>query len=210
MSAPEAIETSGVEPLDLAEKNTLAYNESIISKGMEAFVAVGNALARIREDRLYRQTHATFESYCRERWGLSKRHCNRLIESAEVVESVGPIGPEITTESQARELAKVPPERRAEVVEKATTATGGKITAKAIQKAAADEVIEAEVIEPKKSRPETKNFDALGIEIEFRQLAQRWAKKTTESRHDDLRDAAAKGIADGIRMGAEFRKEAAK
>ena len=47
---------------------------------------------------------------------MSKRHCDRLISSAETVQTLGPIGPKsITTESQARELARVEPARREEV-----------------------------------------------------------------------------------------------
>lgn len=35
--------------------------------------------------RLYRASHATFEDYCRERWNLSDRHANRIIDSARVL-----------------------------------------------------------------------------------------------------------------------------
>ena len=55
---------------------------------------------------------------------------------------IGTIVPQITTESQARELARVGPARREEVIRKADAATGGKITAAAIKQAA------VEVVEP--------------------------------------------------------------
>lgn len=58
---------------------------------------------------------------------MSKTHCNRLIQSAEVAQSLAPIGAKsLTTESQARELAKVEPEQRAAVVERAIQATGSR------------------------------------------------------------------------------------
>lgn len=66
----------------------------------------------IRDGRLYRKSYGTFEDYCRERWGWSKRHCDRLIGAAEISRDLGPIGP--TTESQARPLTKLPPEQRSE------------------------------------------------------------------------------------------------
>ena len=97
---------------------------------------MGEALAAIRDARLYRQTHDTFEDYCRERWGMSKSHANRLIDSGKVASEMAPIGANITSERQARELAKVEPERRQEVIERATEATGGNLTARAITEAA--------------------------------------------------------------------------
>jgi hypothetical protein len=33
----------------------------------------GTALLEVRDRRLYRETHATFEDYCRERWRFSDR-----------------------------------------------------------------------------------------------------------------------------------------
>lgn len=96
------VRTSG---LSLPEAARLKECESVIQNGLDTFYQVGNALAEIRETRLYRAAYTTFEDYCRERWKMSKRHADRLIGSAEVVDSLGPIGPIPSTESQARELA---------------------------------------------------------------------------------------------------------
>lgn len=81
----------------------LAHMEGIIERGLTTFVEVGRSLMAIRDERLYRESHATFETYCKERWGWSHRHANRTIEAAEVAHLLGPIGP--TNEAQARELA---------------------------------------------------------------------------------------------------------
>lgn len=118
------------------ESETLSRLEETIESGIASFLTTGEALTKIRDKRLYRATHGTFEAYCREKWGMSRVQAHRLITSAEVVEML-PIGNKsaITTESQARELARVEPERRQEVVEKASVATGGKITAVAIRRA---------------------------------------------------------------------------
>ena len=39
-----------------------------IERGLETLVEVGNGLMQIRDGRLYQETHATFEEYCKERW----------------------------------------------------------------------------------------------------------------------------------------------
>ncbi len=89
-------------PLAPDERSRLTELEQIVEEGFEAFVVVGRALLEIRDSRLYRETHTTFEAYCRERWGMSARHANRTIAASEVVEIVGPIGP--SNVGQAREL----------------------------------------------------------------------------------------------------------
>jgi hypothetical protein len=64
---------------------------------------VGLALLEIRDQRLFDPEFTTFEAYCRERWGSSQRHANRLIAAAEIAVALGPIGPK--NEAQARALA---------------------------------------------------------------------------------------------------------
>jgi hypothetical protein len=120
--------------ITIEESKRLVALEATIKTGLATFMDVGNALAEIRDSRLYRIEHKTFEDYCREKWGMTDNYARRLISSAEVVKTV-PIGT-VTTESQARELAKVEPEHREQVVAAAVEATGGKITAVAIKTAA--------------------------------------------------------------------------
>ena len=107
--------TVTVSALSADELSTLSVYEGVIRQGLELFVEVGNALARIRDARLYRAEFATFEEYCQTRWSLSRRHVNRLIAANDVVEDLGPIGPKPEIESQARPLASVPKKDRAEV-----------------------------------------------------------------------------------------------
>ena len=91
-----------------------------------------NMLVGLRDARLYRATHGTFESSCAEKWGMSRVRAHQLIEGAGVVLTM--VNKEaITTESQARELARVEPVRREEVIRKADIAVGGKITVTAIK-----------------------------------------------------------------------------
>lgn len=112
--------------------------EGVIERGRETFIEVGNALLEIRDGLLYRDTHATFEAYCRERWGFSRRQANRLIEASEVAEVLGPIGPNPTNEAQARELAPLldDPQALEEVWERAqqrASASGRPLTASIVR-----------------------------------------------------------------------------
>jgi hypothetical protein len=96
-----------VQALTAVEATDLHEMEVVIEKGLATFVEVGRALQRIRDGRLYRETHSTFEEYIRDKWGLSRSHAYRQIEAAVVATTLSPIGdiPAPATESVARELA---------------------------------------------------------------------------------------------------------
>jgi hypothetical protein len=85
-----------------AIQSRLETLERVIESGLRTFVEVGEALMEIRDQRLYQD--ATFEDYCRERWGFSRIHAHRLMDAAEVVR-VLPAGNTPANEAQARELA---------------------------------------------------------------------------------------------------------
>jgi hypothetical protein len=55
---------------------------------MRSFVEVGQALAGIRDSRLYRASYDTFEAYVAERWHWERRQAYRYIEAAGVQENV--------------------------------------------------------------------------------------------------------------------------
>lgn len=97
-------------PLTRGEVRRLRECEEIIQRGINTFYEVGNALAEVRESRLYRISYATFEQYCRERWQMSKTHANRLIDSSDVIANLTPIGVTPANESQARELVSLEPD----------------------------------------------------------------------------------------------------
>jgi len=52
------------------------------------FFEAGKALTQLRDQKLYRSTHKTFEAYCQERFGFSRRHPYRLMEAATVVDNL--------------------------------------------------------------------------------------------------------------------------
>ena len=120
--------------LQLAERKTLAELEKVIERHKLSFVEVGEALTRIRDERLYRDTHATFEGYCQERWGWGRTRAHRLIEAAEVAQNIAPALPvgniRGANERQLRPLVGLEPEaQRAAWEEAKATAPGGVITA---------------------------------------------------------------------------------
>lgn len=85
---------------------SLAEREAVIERGLGTFVEVGAALMGIRDDRQYRESHDTFEDYCRERWGLSKPYASQLIVASQTV-AIATVEdrPAPASESVARELA---------------------------------------------------------------------------------------------------------
>lgn len=122
-----------------------AQLEKVIKENFTGFVAVGNALAEIRDGRLYRQDYKTFEDYCQNIWDVHKRTANQYIAAAKVIENLGAIAPKADdtepeaiplpkNEAQARELTKLPPEEQV-AVWKRLVETGKTITAKAVKKA---------------------------------------------------------------------------
>ncbi len=80
--------------------------EEVIEQAESQQLEEGKALKRIRDARLYRGSHDTFEWYCRDRWNFSPQHAGRLISYAEVAEDLEPIGSIPTIESHARPLIR--------------------------------------------------------------------------------------------------------
>lgn len=71
--------------LEPHEELRLIECEAIIKADLKGFLAVGRALAEIRDNRLYRETHKTFEKYCKDRWDLSKGYATQQICGYEAV-----------------------------------------------------------------------------------------------------------------------------
>jgi hypothetical protein len=117
--------------LSVTERAVLLECEDVVRKGLKSFVAVGNALARIRDSRLYRETFRTFEEYCLAVWDISDRHARNLWSAADVYGELAAkqfsVLPE--TESQARPLTKLPRVEWAPAWEEVVgTAPDGRVT----------------------------------------------------------------------------------
>lgn len=96
------------------------------------------ALKQLRDRRLYRSTHKTFEEYCHDRFGYHRRHCYQLIDAAAVVENLCAIGAQKsldingaqilpTSERQVRPLTKLQPVEQVIVWQQAVSEVGGKV-----------------------------------------------------------------------------------
>jgi hypothetical protein len=114
--------------LNRTENQALAECESVIERGLATFVEVGQALLRIRDERLYR-TYKTFEEYCKERWKWGRNYVNKQIAAAEVVKNLGTNVPNVKgiTEGQMRELTPLPPPQQREIATRAIQAFNGKL-----------------------------------------------------------------------------------
>lgn len=143
---PQVEESTTLSDLNTVELDRLSLCESVIEKGLNTFVEVGNALFEIRNNKLYRDKFTTFESYCRDRWNLKRQRAYELMDAAAVVNTLSEISDKNeqdsqvsiivpTKESHAAALSKVTEEFRSEVWEKAlekNQSSGKVITAKMI------------------------------------------------------------------------------
>ena len=153
--------------LSVNEKMALAECEDVIEAGVKTFVEVGKALAMIRDRKLYKSGHDSFEAYCQERWKFTKTYANNLIAANSVMENLTTIV--VTpprTESQARPLAKLPPEEQpaawTEANERAKE-EGRPVTARHVEEVVARRIEKPEPSEPPKGKGLRMAQDAINI-----------------------------------------------
>ena len=101
-----------------------------------AFYQAGVALQSLRDKRLYRSSHRTFEEYCRDRFGHSRQKSNYLIAAAGVFENLTTICCQNelnddlqilpTNEGQVRPLTKLEPDLQRDVWQTAVLEAGNK------------------------------------------------------------------------------------
>jgi len=140
----------GETSLSRQESAQLYDYEKAIERGLDTFVEVGQALASIRDGRLYRYRYRTFEDYVRERWKMSVRHAHRLVEGAEIAANLLPPPPapdnssKVTNwspprnESQVRPLQGLPASGQQAVWQEAVKAApAGQVTAREVKQARA-------------------------------------------------------------------------
>jgi len=117
--------------------------DRIVSKVAKHFVEAAAALYEIRERRLYRAKHRTFEDYCQSVHQISRQYANKLIKAGRIRLELEPIVsrldlPMLDNEAQLRELARVSdPKDREEVLVAAVEVVAkddpGGLTARAIR-----------------------------------------------------------------------------
>lgn len=102
------VTTTKTAALTASERGRLAELEAVVERGMTTFVEVGRALTEIRDARLYRATHDTFDRYCKDRWAFTASRGRQLVAAAGIasqLESVTRVT--VPSERHARELGPV-------------------------------------------------------------------------------------------------------
>ena len=74
-----------IAPLTTEEEGDRLHLERKVER---AFYEAGMALMQLRDRRLYRTTHPTFEEYCRDRFNYTRRRLYQLIEAAIVYDNL--------------------------------------------------------------------------------------------------------------------------
>jgi hypothetical protein len=107
-----AVDAAGLpgEPMTENERQQLQENEEKIGRGARAWLEMGVALMAIRDKRLHRETHDSFDAYCWEKFRLVRSVAYGLMAAAKRYELVLPIANrlriEFTAESQLRPLCR--------------------------------------------------------------------------------------------------------
>jgi hypothetical protein len=70
------------------ERTELEDCLQVIERGQKVFLEVANALLRVQEKRLYRETHPNFESWCQEHCGCSRERAYQMIAGARTVQNL--------------------------------------------------------------------------------------------------------------------------
>ncbi|MHC5747860.1 MAG: hypothetical protein ACYTXT_39610 [Nostoc sp.] len=168
-TATITVTAAEVEELPETEQRDRLHLERRVER---AFFEAGKALAELRDRRLYRSTHKTFEEYCRSRFAYTHRHVNYLIAASNVVDNIimgtngsqneipdemgtngsqneisdemGTNGSQIlpTTERQVRPLTKLEPSQQQEVWRQAVEQAGGKVPPARIVKDVVQRIME--------------------------------------------------------------------
>lgn len=91
-----------------ADKKRLTDCEATLQAHSDSYQDVAKAVHDIHKDRLYRGTHSNFESYCEEKWQLSKTSAWSYVHAGRVLATLGKSkGVDSLRDSHCRELAKV-------------------------------------------------------------------------------------------------------
>ncbi len=120
-----------MDDITIIESSRLEGCEQVIENGVACFIEVGEALMAIRDSRLYRAEHETFQDYCEKRWGFTRQRAHQFIGAFKVAELASTVVDiPIANEAQARQLFPLldDPVALAEVLREVHEATNGKPT----------------------------------------------------------------------------------
>jgi hypothetical protein len=145
--------------LSMREVERLRKFELAIERYLTNADECREALIGIRDERLYRVNHGTFEAYCAKRWGITRQRAYQLIREGEVKAALPPKTQEKVKSSRALlALNEVPAESRERVVEEAAKASGGEATEASINAAAAK-------LDRENGKTQTFELDKTGVPI---------------------------------------------
>jgi len=120
-----------VEVVEELSPEEEADRQRLELKVERAFYEAGCSLRELRERRLYRSMHKTFDQYCRIRFGFTYRHGNQLIAGSLVIENLqmGTNRSQIlpTKLEQVKPLTTLDPDEQRQVWDEAIKAAGGRI-----------------------------------------------------------------------------------
>ena len=144
--ASATITVSAVEVTELTEdeQSDRLHLERRVER---AFFEAGKALMELRDRKLYRSTHKSFEDYCQDRFGYSRRQPYHLIEAAVIFDNLVEkcersvhILP--TNEWQVRPLTKLDSDIQPEAWEQAVDSANGKVPSHRIVKDVVQRIME--------------------------------------------------------------------
>jgi hypothetical protein len=118
-----------IAPLTTEEESD---RHNLERKVERAFYEAGMALMELRDRRLYRSTHATFEEYCRDRFDYTRRRPYQLIEAALIYDNLIDKCAKIlhilpTKEGQVQPLSQLDREEQSLAWSTAVEEAGGKV-----------------------------------------------------------------------------------
>lgn len=122
--------TPAVEVVEELSQEEASDRHRLELKVERAFREAGLALAELRNRRLYRSTHKTWEAYCKDRFGYGRDAADLRIKAAAVVEEIERVPTNRrqilpTTLEQVRPLTKLAPDEQREVWQQAVEEAGG-------------------------------------------------------------------------------------
>jgi hypothetical protein len=133
--------------LSAAERAELEQCVNIVQRGLTAWSEAGEALTRIRERQLYRETHSTFADFACETFALSRRRLDQLIQSWQILrnleqsdeteKSISQFRPEQIPEAAIRPLAGLAADDAVAAWSEAVDQSGGAVPSPASVRAAA-------------------------------------------------------------------------
>ena len=118
-----------IAPLTMEEEGDRLHLERKVER---AFYEAGMALMELRDRKLYRSTHATFEDYWRDRFDYVRRRSYQLIDAAKIYNNLSEKCEQIvhilpTREGQVRPMSQLNAEQQVLAWETAVEEAGGKV-----------------------------------------------------------------------------------